>query len=201
MVNGLAETPTAIAAKQDLRLIAKQRRAECFRRHGSEAGEDIARHGLAFLDPSPGSVISAYAAIGEEIDPLPLAMLLLSQSFRVVLPVMNGKGRPLLFREWRPGDRLEEKVWGIREPLASAPEAEPQIMLVPLLAFDRRGYRLGYGGGFYDRTLASLRARHPVAAVGLAYDEQELEAVPHLDHDQRLDWVLTPSGPIRCRAD
>jgi 5-formyltetrahydrofolate cyclo-ligase len=77
---------------------------------------------------------------------------------------------------------------------------EPDILLVPLLAFDGRGRRLGYGGGFYDRTLAGLRARKPIAAVGLAYDEQRIDEVPHLDYDEMLDWVLTPSGPMRCSS-
>jgi 5-formyltetrahydrofolate cyclo-ligase len=89
-------------------------------------------------------------------------------------------------------------VWGISEPTADKPEVEPDILLVPLLAFDNAGRRLGYGGGFYDRTLHALRAKKQVTAVGLAYDEQRVDAVPHLDYDQRLDWVLTPSGPLRC---
>jgi 5-formyltetrahydrofolate cyclo-ligase len=89
-------------------------------------------------------------------------------------------------------------VWDIPQPKADKPELEPEILLVPLLAFDAQGRRLGYGGGFYDRTLAGLRARKAIVAVGLAYDEQKVDAVPHLDYDQRLDWVLTPSGPMRC---
>ena len=88
--------------------------------------------------------------------------------------------------------------WGIAEPLPDKPVLEPDVVLVPLLAFDATGYRLGYGGGFYDRTLARLRAIKPVVAVGIAYDELKVDAVPHLDYDQRLDWVLTPSGPLRC---
>ena len=82
--------------------------------------------------------------------------------------------------------------------MASAPAVDPDVVLCPLLAFDRTGHRLGYGGGFYDRTLARLRALKPVVAIGLAYDEQRVDAVPHLDYDERLDWVLTPTGPIKC---
>jgi 5-formyltetrahydrofolate cyclo-ligase len=114
------------------------------------------------------------------------------------LPVMEGKGRPLIFRAWTPGDPLAEVTWGIREPLPAAPVVEPDVVLVPLLAFDHAGHRLGYGGGFYDRTLERLRAAKPVVAIGLAYDEQRVDSVPHHDYDQRLDWVLTPSGPLRC---
>ena len=77
----------------------------------------------------------------------------------------------------------------------------PDVLLVPLLAFDRNGWRLGYGGGFYDRTLAGLKARKPVIAVGIAYDELEVDAVPHESYDQRLDWVFTPSRPICCNTN
>ncbi len=103
-----------------------------------------------------------------------------------------------MFRAWAPGDAMGRAVWGIAEPKADKPELEPDVLLVPLLAFDRRGWRLGYGGGFYDRTLAALRARKAIAAVGVGFDEQLIDAVPHLDYDERLDWVLTPSGPLRC---
>jgi 5-formyltetrahydrofolate cyclo-ligase len=110
------------------------------------------------------------------------------------LPVIEKRGKPLLFRAYREGDALEEKRWGIREPLASQPLREPDILLMPMLAFDDAGWRLGYGGGFYDRTLQVLRAKKTVVAIGLAYDEQRLENVVHADYDEPLDCVLTPSG-------
>jgi 5-formyltetrahydrofolate cyclo-ligase len=93
---------------------------------------------------------------------------------------------------------MDSGVWGIAEPKGDKLELEPDVLLVPLLAFDAAGWRLGYGGGFYDRTLRALRAHKRIVAVGLAYDEQKVDAVPHLDYDERLDWVLRPSGPIRC---
>ncbi len=111
---------------------------------------------------------------------------------------MQGKGRPLKFRAWAPGDAMGSAQWGIAEPLPDKPEVYPDVVLVPLLAFDADGYRLGYGGGFYDRSLQNLRAKKPVIAVGIGYDELRIDAVPHLDYDERLDWVLTPSGPLRC---
>jgi 5-formyltetrahydrofolate cyclo-ligase len=121
-----------------------------------------------------------------------------AEGHRLALPVMQGKGRPLLFRAWVPGDATAAAQWGIAEPLPEKPALEPDVVLVPLLAFDAHGYRLGYGGGFYDRTLGRLRGKKPVTAVGIGYDELRIDAVPHLDYDQRLDWVLTPSGPLRC---
>ena len=145
-------------------------------------------------------MVSGFSAIGDEIRPLPLLARLMRDGHPLCLPAMQGKGLPLLFREWKPGDPTRDAVWGIHEPLPSAPPVAPDVLLVPLLAFDDRGYRLGYGGGFYDRTIAGLRARQPVVAIGLAFDEQRVDAVPHSDNDERLDWVLTPSGPIYTRA-
>jgi 5-formyltetrahydrofolate cyclo-ligase len=137
----------------------------------------------------------------EELNVWPLLRRLHAAGVPLALPVVEGKGKPLVFRAWTPGDAMDKGVWGIPQPKADKPVLEPDLLLVPLLAFDRTGRRLGYGGGFYDRTLASLRARKPIVAIGLAYDEQRVDAVPHLDYDQRLDWVLTPSGPIRCQPD
>lgn len=194
----MAEPIDIVAAKKALRSSAKAVRAAAFRQHGASAAERIAGYGLSFADPAPGAVVSAFSAIGEEIDPVPLLMRLHAEGHALCLPVMQGKGKPLLFRRWRPGDEMGEAVWGIREPLPSAPEMVPDIVLTALLAFDRQGYRLGYGGGFYDRTLAAVRAQKQVTAIGIAYDEQRVDAVPHLDYDERLDWVLTPSGPLRC---
>ena len=186
------------ALKKQLRATAKSARAEAFRLHGRMPSERIAAHGLAFAAAAPGAIVSGFSAIGDEIDPGPLMQRLHEEGYGLALPVMQGKGRPLLFRRFRPGDVLAETMWGIREPLPSAPEVFPDVVLTPLLAFDNAGYRVGYGGGFYDRSLAALRSVKPVLAIGLAYDEQRIDAVPHLDYDERLDWVLTPSGPLRC---
>ncbi len=184
--------------KRAERTRALARRAEAHARHGVGAGEALARHGLSFLAPASPIVVSGFSAIRDEIDPAPLLARLASEGHRLALPVMQGKGRPLLFRAWAPGDQMALAQWGIAEPLPERPEVYPDVVLVPLLAFDAQGYRLGYGGGFYDRTLKGLRAKKPVTAVGVGYDEQRIDVVPHLDYDQRLDWVLTPSGPLRC---
>ena len=187
--------------KKALRVAAKARRAEAHGRHGGMAGARLAEIGIGFCGARPGAIVSGFSAIGAEIDPQPLLLALGRAGHRLALPVMQGKGKPLLFRAWTPGDEMAPAVWGIAEPLATRPEVQPDIVLVPLLAFDGAGYRLGYGGGFYDRTLELLRGEKPVVAVGIAYDEQRLDAVPHLDYDQPLDWVLTPSGPLKCVRD
>lgn len=168
--------------------------------HGAEASRRLAAHGLDFLRVQPGMTVSGFAAIRDEINPADLMTWLHAEGVRLALPVMAGKGLPLLLRSWSPGDAVAPAQWGIAEPLDDKPEVEPDVVLLPLLAFDARGNRLGYGGGFYDRTLARLRASKPVLAVGLAYDEQRVDAVPVESYDQRLDWVLTPSGPQRCQT-
>ena len=165
----------------------------------ARAATAVAEQGLDFLKPRPkGGVVSGFSPLADEFRAWPLLRGLHAEGFALALPVMQGKGNPLLFRAWQPGDAMDSGVWGIAEPKVDKAVLEPDILIVPLLAFDRRGWRLGYGGGFYDRTLKGLRARKAVVAVGLAHEEQEVDAVPHLDYDQRLDWVLTPSGPIRC---
>ncbi|RUO99436.1 5-formyltetrahydrofolate cyclo-ligase [Hyphomicrobium sp.] len=181
-------------AKQELRAEALRRRKEAFERHGAEASLKIAAQGLDFLRVKPEIIVSGFAAIRDEINPGPLMTWLHAEGCRLALPVMQGKGAPLLMRAWSPGDVMAPAAWGIAEPTDDKPELDPDVVLVPLLAFDGRGYRLGYGGGFYDRTLRRLRKIKPIIAVGLAYDEQKVDAVPVESYDEKLDWVLTPSG-------
>lgn len=188
----------AIDAKKRLRSESLERRKAAFDRYGPEASRKLAAHGLDFLTPVAGSTVSGFAAIRDEINPAHLLAWLSAEGFRLALPVMEAKGQPLVMRTWAPGDPTVAAAWGIAEPLPDKPAVDPDVILVPLLAFDSRGHRLGYGGGFYDRTLARLRALKPIVAVGIAYDEQRVDAVPCESYDQRLDWVLTPSGPHHC---
>ncbi len=184
--------------KSAARTEARARRAAAHAKHGARAGDLLAQHGLEFLALEPRAIVSGFSAIRDEIDPAPLLARLAAKGHRLCLPVMQGKGLPLVFRAWEPGDEMASATWGIAEPLPSRAQHEPDVVLVPLLAFDAQGCRLGYGGGFYDRSIQRLRELKPVVAVGVAYDEQRIDAVPHLDYDQPLDWVLTPSGPLRC---
>lgn len=184
--------------KSALRERAKAARKLAFEAHGASANSALRQHGLDFLELPATPVVSGFFAIRDEINPLPLMLKLYLAGSKLALPAMLGKGKPLLMRGWAPGEPLAETTWGIQEPLGDAVVLEPDVVLVPLLAFDEEGYRLGYGGGFYDRTLAGLRAKKNIVAVGLAYDEQKIDAVPHESYDQPLDWVLTPSGPLKC---
>ena len=196
----MAGVEHVLEAKKRLRTAAKLTRAAAFAHHASAAAEQLAAHGLGFAGIAGTAIVSGFSAIGEEISPLPLLVRLVRNGFRLCLPVVPGKGMPLLFRSWTPDDATGKAMWGIGEPLPSAPALEPDVLLVPLLAFDARGNRLGYGRGFYDRTIAQLRALKPVVAIGLAFDEQRIDAVPQGGNDQRLDWVLTPTGPIATRT-
>lgn len=141
------------------------------------------------------ALVAVYMAIGDEIDALAVAAALGCRS--IALPVMVGRSQPLTFRHWRHGEPLVTRAWGIREPAATAAEAAtPRHLLVPLLGFDSAGNRLGYGGGYYDRTLAALRQHlgRAVFAIGLAFDAQRVDAIPTGAYDQRLDAVATPAA-------
>jgi 5-formyltetrahydrofolate cyclo-ligase len=139
-----------------------------------------------------GDVVSGFWPIRDEFDPRPLMEALAGRGHRLCLPVVVAKGRPLAFRVWAPGDPLEHAGFGLSVPCWDAPPAVPQFLIVPLLAFDRRGYRLGYGAGYYDRTIEALRQRSKhVFALGVGFALQEVPEVPALAHDQRLDAIAT----------
>ncbi|HEY7643729.1 MAG TPA: 5-formyltetrahydrofolate cyclo-ligase [Hyphomicrobiales bacterium] len=184
--------------KQRLRAKARARRAAIPTDDRKRAAERVAGVGLDFLR-SPPDILAAYHPVRSELDCLPLLHRLASDGWRPALPVVVGAA-PLIFREWSFSAPLETGPLGIPH-LSAGPEVIPRVLIVPLLAFDRRGYRLGYGGGHYDRTLAALRQDHAVTAVGLAFDEQEVAEVPSGPYDQPLDWILTPSGPIQPAPD
>jgi 5-formyltetrahydrofolate cyclo-ligase len=148
----------------------------------------------------PGVIVSGYSPLGSEISPLPLLRRFADAGATLALPVVAGRGQPLIMRAWSFGASLKAGVWGIREPPPEAAEAFPDVLIVPLLAFDRSGHRVGYGAGYYDMTIARLRGIKPVIAAGIAYAMQEIPAVPATPRDARLDLVLTERGSIDCRA-
>ncbi len=152
----------------------------------------LADHVLAGAAPPPGAVVAGFAPIGTEIDPRPLLGALQRLGHVLVLPVTPPRGKPLRFRRWTFGAPLAPGVMGTRHP-AIGPWIDPDWLLVPLLAFDRAGNRLGYGGGFYDRTLAALPA---ATAIGVGFAAQEVPAVPTGPNDRRLALVATETGLI-----
>ncbi|MHB0667823.1 5-formyltetrahydrofolate cyclo-ligase [Roseomonas mucosa] len=160
-----------------------------------EAAEAVARVVLDRMPPPPGAVVSGYWPMGDELDPRPLLAALASRGHAVALPVTTRRGQPLRFRQWRPGEPLLPARFGLSEPLPEAPELRPDWLLVPLLAFDRRGQRLGYGAGYYDRTLEVLPG---AVALGFAYAGQEVPRVPTGPGDRPLRAVATERGVIHC---
>lgn len=138
-----------------------------------------------------GQAVAAYPPMRGEIDPLPA---LAAHDGPVALPVVLAPATPLVFRRWAPGEALEAGPFGTRHPPATAPRIVPRLLLIPLAGFDAAGNRLGYGGGFYDRTLAGLRARGPVTAIGIAFAAQQTAPIPAEPTDEPLDAVVTEAG-------
>lgn len=161
------------------------------------AADAVAAHPFPY-QIKPGMVISAYSPMRTELNPVPLMRKLADAGATLALPVVVGRGRPLLMREWAFGQPLTTGVWGIKEPTAAAPEAWPDILLVPLATFDRKGNRIGYGAGYYDLTINRLRVIKPVVAIGIAYNMQHAAVVPFTPRDARLDFVLTEREVIDC---
>jgi 5-formyltetrahydrofolate cyclo-ligase len=157
-----------------------------------------------FLDtfaPARGTVVSAFWPMADELDMRPLLQALHARGCVCALPVVVRPRAPLVFREWAPGDVLTPSAFGVAEPAPERAVLAPAIAVVPLLAFDAQGYRLGYGGGFYDRTLAGLRSSGaPFTAVGVGLAAQQMAALPREGFDQPLDWVLTEQGAVDCRS-
>jgi 5-formyltetrahydrofolate cyclo-ligase len=178
-------------AKAALRVSARITR-EALAKAG--AAEELARHVLASGLIPPGAKVSHYLAIGSEMNPAPAMAALAARGQVGLLPVVVARGQPLLFRRWAAGDPLVPGPLGTRMPSQDAAIEEPDVLLVPLLAFDAAGYRLGYGGGYYDRTLHALRAVRLVVAIGLAYAGQEVASLPRHAGDERLDAIATEQG-------
>ncbi len=185
-----AETAGLADAKRALRRSAARVR-DRLHREVADAGELIVARFLARWSPAPGTAVSAFWPFRSEPDTRPLMHALVAGGATVLLPVVAGRGRPLEFRAWLPGDVLETDGFGVRVPGPDALAGIPDWLLVPLLAWDADCYRLGYGGGFYDVTLASLRAARHVRAIGIAYDGQRVERVPRGPLDEQLDAIVT----------
>ncbi len=186
---------TTDRTKQVLRAEARQRR-DAIGDAAAPAARALAGQARQVYDLAPVAqpVVSSYLAIGSELDPAEIGAELIGAGATLALPVMVAKDTPLEFRAWAAGDTLVERQWGIREPGPDCAIVEPDLLLVPLLLVGRNGHRLGYGGGFYDRTLAQLRARKPIIAIGVAFPLQLVDAVPQEAYDEALDYLLMPSG-------
>ena len=184
----------------------KRLRAEMAQIRGRLAGRAQAAEAVRdrffsrFGDGLRGATVSVYWPIRDELDSRPLLHALAESGATCALPAVVGRGRPLVFRRWRPGDTLIEAGFGLREPAGSAAPLTPRIVVAPLLAVDPAGRRLGYGGGYYDRTIAALRRAGEVVAVGIGYDVQIRPSVPAGPDDMRVDWVVSDQRIIDCAA-
>ena len=198
----LAEEVEAVAAlKREARREARARRAACHQSAGETAARAVASHLMTLVPQicAGTATIGGYWPKGDELDLRSALTDLSAAGHETCLPVVSGVAWPLLFRLWRPGHPLVPGAFRIMEPMADAPLVQPSIVLVPMLAFDADGWRLGYGGGFYDRTLAVLREEAPVIAVGIAYAGQRVPNVPRDSYDQKLDWLVTEQGATPFR--
>jgi 5-formyltetrahydrofolate cyclo-ligase len=168
--------------------------------HRTAAAQAIAVRGLPF-ELAQNTIVAGYSPIRSEIDPIPLMRRLAGHGARLALPVIAARDAPLRFRSWSIHDKLRRGSLGIAEPMPEAEELVPDVLLVPLAAFDRAGHRIGYGAGHYDRTLERLRALKAIRAIGLAFAAQEIAAVPALSHDVVLDYVLTETRSFDFRSE
>ncbi len=192
--------------KTDLRRHSLARRDLVTPHEAHEAASAVASRGVALVEGLAAEkglgapIVSVYWPIRSELNTRPLIEALVARGFRVTLPIMHKVRHPLVFRDFTPGDDLVKGPFGLSEPAEDKTARDPDILFSPLAAFDRRGFRLGYGGGIYDATLAKLRGVKPVTAIGVAYSCQETDHVPTEPHDQRLDFLMTERETISFPA-
>ncbi len=185
-------------AKHAMRGNLMDARDKMARDNGFAAAEKASQHALEYLQPlAEGIVIALYWPVQNEIDCRFLLSDLERRGMRIALPVVVTPHSPLEFRAFSTGDELERGVFNTRHPMPDAPKVTPDVMIVPALAFDREGHRIGYGGGFYDRTIALYdKAR----AIGFAFSGQIINYVPRTDHDRELEAIITDEGVIKING-
>ncbi len=184
-------------SKQQFRKHFKNLRNQLFNDFGTQVAKHLEQKATELIKVFPSKCIAGYSPFDSEVDCMPLMDALHLKGLRLCLPETPELGKPLTFRFWKPRDKLQKGRYGINEPLPSSSIAFPDLILVPLLAFDKKGNRLGYGGGYYDRTLALLRLyRKKTIAVGLAFENQKCNKLPFDSYDARLDAILHSKGII-----
>jgi 5-formyltetrahydrofolate cyclo-ligase len=198
--NSVTEVTSANSnQKADLRTAALARRDALPATERQQGAETVASRAFP-LAVGPGMTVSGFMPMRTEINPLPLMRKIAAAGAQLALPVIQGRGKPLLMRAWSFGEPLEARQWGIKEPADTAPVVDPDILIVPLACFDRSGHRIGYGAGYFDKTIRALRAKKAVTAVGIAFAAQEIASVPATAFDERLDLVLTERETIDLRG-
>ena len=193
-------TQTSAGSKALLRRDALARRRSLDPQIRQTFSVRLAAEGVRLAQDWRPRVVSAFHALSDEPDTLALLEALARAGFATALPVTVSRAVPLTFRLWRPGEPTIAGAMNIPEPSPLSPAVEPDLLFTPLAAFDRRGHRIGFGAGHYDRTLSHLRAKRPIRAVGVAYGACEVEAVPNEPHDEPLDFILTENELIDVRG-
>jgi 5-formyltetrahydrofolate cyclo-ligase len=193
-------TDTLIQIKKQARIAATATRKNAHASLREIAPLLLASHAFPVQPKIGQHSVSAFFPYQSEIDTRPLLGKLAGEGWTTCLPIVMGEGLALEFGRWLPGEPTIAGTWGIPRPPETAPLLEPDVLIIPLLAFDRKGFRLGYGGGFYDRTLEKLRAKKTILAIGVGYSAQEVDHVPAGSHDQPLDYVMTESEVIRFKV-
>ena len=193
--SGLSKANFDLAeAKAACRKLATQNRSH-LAASKTDAALSLAAHAKRLIDQFGKGIYAAYCPIRSELSPLDLLARLADLGCATALPVTPAEGQPLNFHRWAIGDRLDDGPYGTKQPPVDQPLCRPDVILAPMLAFDSAGWRLGYGGGFYDRTLAVLRGvGHHLSVIGIAYDGQKLDKIPVGPYDMPLDAVLCPTG-------
>ena len=183
--------------KKDIRSVIRTTRQAVHKKSGREFSNQIKDLFFETQHFMPQSVFAAYYPIGSEVNVRPIIDQLNMMGHLTALPVIPAKDVPLIFRLYKNGDALTKGAFGVPEPQPHMPVMIPDILIIPMLGFNKQGYRLGYGTGFYDRTLQDLRSTKPVKAVGIAYGEQQVDNIPVEDHDQKMDWIITEKEAIK----
>jgi 5-formyltetrahydrofolate cyclo-ligase len=192
------QQPPLVNLKTRLRAEAATLRRQVSQRGGVCAAQALSSRGFPLIRALPNAqIIGGYYPIRDELNPLRLLQALCDDGRQIGLPAIC-PGPGLTFRAWTPGTPLKRSQLGLSEPEAGYPEVVPGIVLVPLLAFDSHGNRLGYGAGYYDAALRDLRRRAPVIAIGLGFDEQQFREIPREPQDEPLDMILTPTRTLTC---
>lgn len=186
--------------KAELRAEALARRAAIPEAERAAAAARVAGS-VAALPIPHGAIVSGFLPIRGEIDPRPALEDLARRGHRLCLPVVLEDRVTMIFRAWQPGEPLVPSSFGLSVPEPTAPVVDPSVMLVPLAAFDRRGFRIGYGKGHYDRAIERLSALGPLLEIGIAFACQEIERVPAEPHDRPMQWVVTEAGALRCARE
>jgi 5-formyltetrahydrofolate cyclo-ligase len=187
-----------VDAKRIVRASATDARHAVFAKTGADAAKKVADFVMAIVPIPDDAIVAAYWPMGPELDTRPLLQRLHEAGHTCALPVVEKRHQPLVFHRWQPGDTLIAGVFGTSTPRHDTPPVTPNVLIVPMLAYDDTGYRLGYGGGYYDRTIAGLRNKVTgFLAVGVAFSAQRVKFVPHDHFDERLDWIVTETGAQR----